>query len=80
MPADVLGRFGVSAPALHVGSDCRSGDQFIGSARRGAVVARAASPRVLAVEMEGAAVEAWSRHEYGVKYAVMRTSIGSGGR
>ncbi|KJK22951.1 S-adenosylhomocysteine nucleosidase [Burkholderiaceae bacterium 16] len=70
VPADVLGRFGVSAPALHVGM-IASGDQFIGSPAAAAEL-RERLPSVLAVEMEGAAVGQVC-HEYGVKYAVMRT-------
>lgn len=70
IPADVLARFGVGAPALHVGM-IASGDQFIGSPAAAAEL-RERLPGVLAVEMEGAAV-AQVCHEYGVRHAVMRT-------
>lgn len=70
VPQDVLSRFGVHAPALHLGM-IASGDQFIGSPAAVAEL-RERLPGVLAVEMEGAAV-AQVCHEYGVPYAVMRT-------
>ncbi len=70
VPQDVLARFGVDAPRLHVGM-IASGDQFIGSPVAVAEL-RDRLPGLLAVEMEGAAV-AQVCHEYGVPYAVMRT-------
>jgi len=70
VPAAVRERFGVSAPALHLGL-IASGDQFIGAPAAVAEL-RARLPGLQAVEMEGAAVGQVC-HEYGVPYAVMRT-------
>jgi adenosylhomocysteine nucleosidase len=70
VPADIRARFGVSSPALHRGM-IASGDQFINAPTTAAEL-HARLPGLLAVEMEGAAV-AQVCHEYGVRYALMRT-------
>lgn len=63
-------RFGLSAPRVHAGLIV-SGDQFVNSVA--AVQAlRDELPEALCVEMEGAAV-AQVCHEYGARFAVVRT-------
>lgn len=70
VPPEVLARFGVRDPRLHVGM-VASGDQFI-NAPAAVAELRERLPALQAVEMEGAAL-AQICHEYGVPYAVMRT-------
>ncbi|QYY31246.1 MULTISPECIES: 5'-methylthioadenosine/adenosylhomocysteine nucleosidase [Cupriavidus] len=70
VPPGVREHFGIGTPALQLGL-VASGDQFINSAVAVAEL-RERLPGLMAVEMEGAAV-AQVCHEYGVRYAVMRT-------
>jgi adenosylhomocysteine nucleosidase len=70
VPPPVRERFGIGTPSLQLGL-IASGDQFINAASAVARL-RECLPDLLAVEMEGAAM-AQVCHEYGVRYAVMRT-------
>ncbi|MDP5009303.1 MAG: 5'-methylthioadenosine/adenosylhomocysteine nucleosidase, partial [Glaciimonas sp.] len=62
--------FDLHQPTLHVGM-IASGDQFVGAMTQASHIATAL-PRVLAVEMEGAAV-AQICFEYDVPFAILRT-------
>lgn len=68
--APALGGFGIASPRLHRGMVV-SGDRFVSTAAESAAL-RAALPRALAVEMEGAAV-AQVCHDFGRPVAVLRT-------